>query len=44
MTLAMAMILVGLLLIYAGIKGRSPLAILAGGKVKPSKRPAAVTR
>jgi hypothetical protein len=39
----MALILVGLLLIYAGIKGRSVTGLLTG-RSEPSKAPAPVTR
>jgi hypothetical protein len=44
MTLAMAMILFGIALIYAGITGHSPWALIAGGRLERSQAPQAVTR
>ena len=43
MTLALGLVLLGLLLIYAGIKGESVRMLLVG-KVGPSQVPAGVTR
>lgn len=43
MALAVALILIGLVLIYAGIKGRSISSLLIG-RVEPSKRPQPVER
>lgn len=43
MTLAMAMILLGLLLVYAGLKGRSIRELLVGN-ITPSQKPEAGRR
>jgi hypothetical protein len=44
MTLGLAAVLLGALLIYAGIKGRSLQALLVGDSTKPSRAPAPATR
>lgn len=44
MTLALALVLLGLLLIYAGIKGLSVRRLLMGDASTPSKKPAPVAR
>lgn len=44
MTLALALVLIGLLLVYAGIKGKSIRALLMGDASTPSKRPEPVQR
>lgn len=44
MTLALAIVLLGLLLIYAGIKGRSLRRLLVGDASTPSKKPEPVQR
>lgn len=44
MTLALALILVGALLMYAGVTGQSVRALLVGKSGVPSSRPATVAR
>lgn len=44
MTLPLALILAGALLMYAGVTGKSVRALLLGDNQTPSKKPAAVTR
>lgn len=44
MTLGLAAVLLGALLIYAGIKGRSIVALLGGDSTTPSRKPAPTER
>lgn len=44
MTLALAVIYLGLLLVYAGVKGLSLRRLLLGDATVPSERPAGVAR
>lgn len=44
MTLALALIFFGLLLMYGGIKGLSVRRLLLGNAATPSQRPASVER
>ena len=44
LTLALGLVLLGLLLIYAGIKGKSVTSLLLGDASTPSKKPASVKR
>lgn len=44
MTLALALVLLGTLLVYAGVKGKSVRSLLVGDSSTPSSRPAAVQR
>lgn len=44
MTLGLALILLGSLLVYAGITGRSVRALLGGDSTQKAKTPAAVSR
>jgi hypothetical protein len=43
-TLALALVLLGALMIYAGIKGRSITRLLMGDASTPSKKPEPVQR
>ena len=44
MTLALALVLVGALLIYAGVTGQSVRSLLVGKSGVPSSRPRGATR
>lgn len=44
MTLALGLVLFGLLFVYAGVKGKSVTSLLLGDNQTPSKAPAPVDR